>query len=117
MNKGLLVAAVAGAGLYLLLRKKDGQLSGGLGATPEVHRQEAMEDLGVMQKLVEETEENVRMGRCKDALSSAGKAAVAAGRVERNLPYCMSGRIQAMYEPLNARRMASRDAFAAACMR
>lgn len=71
----------------------------------------------VMEQLVSETEQHVQQGHCKLALTSAGKAAVAAGKVERNLPYCKSGRLQAMYAPLNDRRMKSRDAFALRCMR
>ena len=101
---------------YLKLQEA-GESAGALSGTPETHQREALEDLTVMGRLVGETEENVRRGRCKDALASAGKAAVAAGKVERNLPYDMSGRVQAAYRPLNDRRMASRDAFASACMR
>lgn len=117
MEKTVLGLTLVGVGAYFLLRKRGSGALSALGASPAEHRQEAMEDMKVMEKLVSETERNVRAGRCKDALSSAGKAAVAAGKVERNLPYCMSGRLQAMYAPLNDRRMKSRDDFAAACMR
>ena len=110
--------ALVGVGAYLLLRKSSsGGAVGALAAPPEVHRQEAVDDMKVLEKLVTETEGHVEAGRCKLALASAGKAAVSAGKVERNLPYCETGRLQAMYAPLNERRMASRDAFAAACMR
>lgn len=91
--------------------------AGALSGTPETHRREALQDLSVMGNLVSETEKHVRAGHCKLALASAGKAAVAAGKVERNLPYDVAAQIEPLYRPLNARRMASRDAFAATCMR
>jgi len=119
MNKMLLGAALVGAGAYVLLsnRKQGSGAVGALGAPPEVHRQEAVDDMKVMEQLVGETEQHVKQGHCKLALASAGKAAVAAGKVERNLPYCTSGRLQSMYAPLNDRRMKSRDDFAARCMK
>ncbi len=117
MNK-VLVFTLVGVGAYLLLRKAGARGAvGGLGAPPEVHRQEAVDDMKVMEALITETEGHIKAGHCKLALASAGKAAVAAGKVERNLPYCTTGRLQALYAPLNDRRMASRDAFASACMR
>ena len=104
-----------GLGAYIVFRRDGGALAG-LGAPPDVHRQEASGDMGTMSRLVSETEGHVGAGRCKSALASAGKAAVAAGKVERNLEY-VDGSFKAGYERLNARRMASRDAFAARCMR
>ena len=103
-----------GLGTYIVLRRGGGALAG-LGALPDVHRQEAGEDLGVMSRLVSEAEGHVSAGRCKDSLASAGKAAVSAGKVERNLEYADSA-FKASYERMNARRMKSRDAFAVRCM-
>lgn len=114
MGKTVFGLALVGVGAYFLLRKS--RALSGLGAPPEVHRQEAAEDIRMMAKLVGETEQNVRAGRCKDALSSAGKAAVASGKVERNLEYVDSS-VKSNYRTLNDRRMKSRDDFAAACMR
>lgn len=118
-NKMLLGAALVGGGAYVLLsnRKQGSGAVGALGAPPEVHRQEAVDDMKVMKQMVDETEQHLKQGHCKLALASAGKAAVEAGKVERNLPYCTSGRLQAMYAPLNDRRMKSRNTFAAQCVR
>ena len=104
-----------GVGAYIVLRREGGALAG-LGAPPDVHRQEASDDMSVMSSLVSETEGHVSAGRCKEALASAGKAAVSAGKVERNLEY-VDGSFKASYDRLNARRMKSRDAFAVRCMR
>jgi hypothetical protein len=118
VNNKLLGFSLVGIGAVLLWRSRnEASAVGALGAPPEVHRQEAVDDMKVMEQLVGETEQHVKQGHCKLALASAGKAAVAAGKVERNLPYCTSGRLQAMYAPLNDRRMKSRDAFAAQCMK
>jgi len=118
MDNKLLGFALVGAGALLLFRaRNEAGAVGALSAPPEVHRQEAVDDMKVMKQLVDETEQHIKQGHCKLALASAGKAAVEAGKVERNLPYCTSGRLQAMYAPLNDRRMKSRDAFAAKCVR
>lgn len=104
-----------GVGAYLVFRKESGSSLSALGAPPDVHRREAGEDMSVMSRLVSETESNVSRGKCSDALASAGKAAVSAGKVERNLEY-VDGAFKASYDRLNARRMKSRDDFAARCM-
>ena len=115
MNGKVLGYVLLGVGAYFVFRREKGSALSALGAPPDVHRQEASGDMGSMSRLVAETEGHVSAGRCKAALASAGKAAVAAGKVERNLEY-VEGSVRAGYKRLNERRMASRDAFAARCM-
>lgn len=114
MDKRLLAIALLGVGAYLIFRKQ--YSASALGALPEEHREEALEDIAAMQRLVTETEAEVRAGRCREALATAGKSAVAAGKVERNLEYAGKA-FEARYSKLNGRRMRSRDAFAVRCMR